>query len=154
MQGATIARTIGRRMQRLIVPSVTGRHDCSYDRSPRLIVRSVVGRNNCSYIGRWSLPLVARFPTMALAIYILQSFMIARPRVEIDRRMRPLLEIVANIADRLVAITTEYQDVVKATTRQHNKRAHIHTCTHARTRACIHSWMHTHKPKSILFIAW
>ena len=37
---------------------------------------------------------------MALAIDILQSFVIARPRVEIDRRMRPPLEIVANIADR------------------------------------------------------
>ena len=31
---------------------------------------------------------------MALAIDILQSLVIARPRVEIDRRMRPLLEIV------------------------------------------------------------
>ncbi len=37
---------------------------------------------------------------MTLAIDILQSSMIARPREEIDRRMRPLLEIVANIADR------------------------------------------------------
>ena len=37
---------------------------------------------------------------MALAIDILQSFVIARPRVEINRGMRPLLEIVANIADR------------------------------------------------------
>ena len=37
---------------------------------------------------------------MALAIDILQSFVIARPRVEIGRGMRPLLEIVANIADR------------------------------------------------------
>ena len=37
---------------------------------------------------------------MALVIDILQSFVIARPLVEIDRRMRPLLEIVANIADR------------------------------------------------------
>ena len=35
---------------------------------------------------------------MALAIDILQSFVIARPRVEINRGM--LLEIVANIADR------------------------------------------------------
>ena len=40
---------------------------------------------------------------MDLAIDILQTFVIARPPVEIDRRMRPLrplLEIVANIADR------------------------------------------------------
>ena len=37
---------------------------------------------------------------MALAIDILESFVIARPRVEIDRGMRPLLEIVAKIADR------------------------------------------------------
>ena len=36
---------------------------------------------------------------MSLAIDILQSFVIARPRVEIDRGMRQLLEIVANIAD-------------------------------------------------------
>ena len=98
-QDATSACTIGRRMQRLILPSVAGRHDWSYDRSPRLIVRSVVGRNNWSYIGRWSLPLVARFPTMALAIDIFVSFVIARPRVEINRRMRPLMKIVANIAD-------------------------------------------------------
>ena len=96
----TSARTIGRRMQRLILPSVAGRHDWSYDRSPRLIVRSVVGRNNWSYIGRWSLPLVARFPTMALAIDIFVLFVIARPRVDINRRMRALLDIVANIADR------------------------------------------------------
>ena len=87
------------------------RHECSQDRSqdatidptigrrsPRLIVRSVVGRNNWSYIGGWSL--VARFPTMALAIDIFVSLVIARPRVDINRRMRPLLEIVANIADR------------------------------------------------------
>ena len=97
---ATSALTIGRMMQRLILPSVAGRHDWSYDRSPRLIVRSVVGRNNWSYIGRWSLPLVARFPTMALAIDIFVLFVIARPRGDINRRMRPLLEIVANIADR------------------------------------------------------
>ena len=37
---------------------------------------------------------------MALAIDILQSFVIERPLVEIDRGMRPLLEIVANIVDR------------------------------------------------------
>ena len=37
---------------------------------------------------------------MALTIDILQSFVIARPRVEIDRSMRQLLEIVTNIADR------------------------------------------------------
>ena len=90
-QDAKSARTIGRRMQRLILPSVAGRHDRSYDRSPRLIVRSVVGRNNWSYIGSWSLPLVARFPTMALAIDMFVSFVIARPRVEINWRMRPLL---------------------------------------------------------------
>ena len=95
MQDATIARTIGRRMQRLIVRSVAGHHDWSYDRSPWLIVRSVVGHNNWPYIGRWSLPLFARFP-----VCILQSFVIAWPRVEIDRRMRPLLEILANFADR------------------------------------------------------
>ena len=100
-QDATSARTIGRRMQRLIVPSVAGRRDWSYDRSPRLILRPVIGRNNWSFIGRWSLPLVGRFPTMALATDIFLSFVIARPRVEINlRRMRPLLEIVANIADR------------------------------------------------------
>ena len=94
--GATIDRTIGRTILRLIVRSVTGGND-------RLIVGhlpSVVGSHDWSYIDRWSLPLVARFPTMALAIDILQSFVIARPRVEINRGMRPLLEIVANIADR------------------------------------------------------
>ena len=38
---------------------------------------------------------------MALAIDSLQPFVIARPRVEINCGMRPpLLEIVANIADR------------------------------------------------------
>ena len=37
---------------------------------------------------------------MAVAIDIFVSFVIARPRVEINRRMRPLLEIVANVADR------------------------------------------------------
>ena len=99
-QDATSARTIDRRMQRFMVPSVASRHDCWYGRSPCLIVRSVVGRNNWSYIGRWSLPLIARFHTMATAIDILQSFVIARPRVEFDPRMRPLLEIVANIPDR------------------------------------------------------
>ena len=87
------ARTIGHRMPRLLVKSVAGCND-------RLIVPSVAGRNDWSYIGDWSIPLVARIPTMALAIDILQSFVIARPGVEIDRGMRPLLEIVANIADR------------------------------------------------------
>ena len=69
---------LGRRMQRSI--------DRTIDRRPsRLTVH-------------WSLiatTIVARFPTMALAIDILQSFVIERPR-----GMRPLLEIVANIADR------------------------------------------------------
>ena len=37
---------------------------------------------------------------MALVVDILKSFVIARPRVEINRVMRPLLDIVANIADR------------------------------------------------------
>ena len=39
---------------------------------------------------------------MGVAIDILQSFVIAGPGVEIDRRIRPLLEIIANIADRIV----------------------------------------------------
>ena len=95
-----LVRSVTSRMPRLLVRSVTGCNDWSYNRSLRLIVRSVVGRNNWSYIGRWSLPLVARLPTMALAIDILQSFVIERPPIEIDWRMRPLLEIVANIADR------------------------------------------------------
>ena len=110
--GATIDRTLGHTMPRLLVrsvicsmprllvPSVAGCNHWSYPPS-RLIVRSVVERNNWSYIGRWSLPLVARFPTMAPAIDILQSFVIARPRVETNHRMQSLLEIVANIADRL-----------------------------------------------------
>ncbi len=37
---------------------------------------------------------------MALAIDIFVLFVIARPRVDINRRMRALLDIVANIADR------------------------------------------------------
>ena len=112
----TIDRTVGLRVLRLIVRSVTWCHECSYDRShdatiARTIDRrrqrsidrtvpSVTGRHDWSYIGRCSLPLVARFPNMALAIDVLQSFVIARPHVEIDRGMRPLLDIVANIADR------------------------------------------------------
>ena len=59
---ATSARTIGHRMPRLLaLRSIAGCND-------RLIVPSVVGRHDWSYIGRWSLPLVARFPTMARAI--------------------------------------------------------------------------------------
>ena len=111
--GATTDRTPSHRMPRVFVRSVAGCNDWSYhrspavtidrrayDRSPRLIVPSVVGRNNWSYIGRWSLPLLAQFPTTAVAIDIFLSFVIARPRVEINHHMRPLLEIVANIADR------------------------------------------------------
>ena len=88
-------RTIVRRRQRMIVrtigrpPSSTiDRHDWLYDRSS-------------GAIHRWSLPLIARFPTIALAIDILQSFVIARPRIEIDRRMRatPAGDR-SNIADR------------------------------------------------------
>ena len=89
-------RTLGHRMPRVFVRSVTGCND-------RLIVgplSSVAGRHVWLYIDRWSLPQVARFPAMALAIDILHSFVIARPRVEIDRGMRPLLKIVENIADR------------------------------------------------------
>ena len=37
---------------------------------------------------------------MNLAIDIVHSFPIARTRIQIDRGLRPLLEIVANIADR------------------------------------------------------
>ena len=107
---ATIDRTIGRTMLRLIVRSIVAPHYWSF--MPRLLVRSVAGgndrlivpsvasRHDWSYIGRWSLPIVARFPRMALATDILQSFVLARPCVKIDRGMRPLLEIVANLADR------------------------------------------------------
>ena len=93
-QDPTSARTIGHRTPRLLVRSVAGGND-------RLIVPSVAGRHDWSYIGRWSLSLVARYPTMALAIDILQSFVIARPCVEIDRgHMHPLLDIATNIAGR------------------------------------------------------
>ena len=91
--GATIDGTIGHRMPRLLVRSVAGGNDL-------LIVPSVAGRHDWSYMVRNSLPQVAWFPTMDLAIDILQSFVKARPRLEIDRGIRPLLEIVAKIADR------------------------------------------------------
>ena len=128
---ATIDRAIDRCTPRLIIRSAVGCHECSYDQShagwhncsydrsqeatidraisrrpSRLIVRSVATIDRT--IGRRALPLVARFPMMVNLIDILQSFVIARPRVEIDRSMRPLLDIVANIADRshLVPIAT------------------------------------------------
>ena len=100
-------------------------HNWSYDRSPsatidrtidRRVLRLIYDRSQDSRIDRtidrlW-LPLVVRFPTMDHAIDLLQSLFVARPRVrpivrwpttsqKTDRSMRPpLLEIVANIADR------------------------------------------------------
>ena len=91
-------------MPRCIVFSVTGCYECLYDRSQDATIARTIGRRMQRSIGRTiglrpsrlivhrslrSLPLVARFHTMALAIDILQSFVIARPRVEIDRDMRP-----------------------------------------------------------------
>ena len=76
-QDITWARSTGHSMARLLVRSGAGGND-------RLIVPSVADRHHWSYISRWSLPLVARFPAMAFAIDILQLFVIARPRVEID----------------------------------------------------------------------
>ena len=86
---ATIDRTIDRRVPRLI-----------YDRSQNPTIYRT--------IDRWWLPLVVRFPTMDLAIDLLQSLLIARPRVrsivrchttsqKTDCRMRQVLEIVANV---------------------------------------------------------
>ena len=77
--GATIVRTTGHRKPRLLIRSAAGCND-------RLFVRSVAGLHDWSHIDRWLLPLIARFPTMALDI--LQSFVIAWPRAEIDRGMR------------------------------------------------------------------
>ena len=67
---ATIDRTIGLMMPRLVVRSVAG---ATIDRAishttRRLIVRSVVGRNDWPTFGRWSLPLVARLPTTVLIL--------------------------------------------------------------------------------------
>ena len=105
----TIDRTIGRTMLRLTVRSIVAPHDWSYDRPsgatidrmlghsmPRvlvrlvtyritqLLVRSVAGCKDWSYhrspaaiTDRTS---VIRFPKMALAVDILQSFVISRPR--------------------------------------------------------------------------
>ena len=110
----TSDRTIGPGVPQLIVRSATGCQECSYDRSQDVTIARTIGirmprsidRTICRRPSRLivhpslTLRLVARFPTIALSIDILQSFVIARPRVKIDRRMRPLLEIVANIADR------------------------------------------------------
>ena len=80
--GAAIDPSLRHRISRVLVRSVArSGAGCNY----RLIVQSVAGRHDWSYISRWSLRLVARFPAMALAIDILKSFMIARPRVKIDR---------------------------------------------------------------------
>ena len=71
--GATIDRTIGHRMPRVLVRSIAWCND-------RLVVPSVAGCHGWSYIGRWSLPLVAWFPTMALAIDILHPIVRSRNR--------------------------------------------------------------------------
>ena len=115
----TIDRTIDHRVPRLIVRSVTGCHECSYDQShagchdcsydrsqdaaidrtidrrpSRLIVRSIVIDQLRSANVRSILPPMVQphsilqkacFPTIPLAIDIPQSFVISRPRVEIDR---------------------------------------------------------------------
>ena len=53
---------------------------------------------------------------MSLAIDILRSFVIARPRVEIDRGMRRLLEIVANIAVANIALAQSQPTVRSSVT--------------------------------------
>ena len=62
-------------MPRVVVRSVAGRDDSSYDRSLDAIIDRTIGQR--------SLPLVARLPTTDLAIDILQSLVIARPRVRL-----------------------------------------------------------------------
>ena len=62
--------TAGHWAQRLIVRSVTVRHDCSNDRSMTVLIYRKFG-------SRW-LPLVARLLTIALATDLLKSLVIAR----------------------------------------------------------------------------
>ena len=103
-QHAMIDRVIGRMMPRLVARSIAGRHDWSSDQSHDTTIDRTIGRRTqwLTYdtIGRWSLPLVARLPTTDLAIHLLQSLVIARPRVWPIVKDQPPLEIAADIADR------------------------------------------------------
>ena len=105
-------------MPRVFVRSVTGCHGCSYDRSQDATIARTIGRSRQRSIertiGRWPSRFIVRrslnattsraIPTMALVIDILQSFVITRSRVEIDRGMRPLLESMATVEKQYVAL--------------------------------------------------
>ena len=119
-------------MLRLIVRSIVAPHDLSYHWSSGATIDCALGRRMHLTIGRRIQRLIdrtiGRRPSRLIVLRSLiattsrtisydgschrynnlQSFVMARPRVEIDRGMRPLLEIVANIADRshLDAIAT------------------------------------------------
>ena len=104
----TIDRTIGFRVPRCIVHSVTWCHECSYDRSQDATIARTIGRRMQRSIDRT----IGRRPSRVIvhrSLIATTSRTISydgschrySPRVEIDRGMRPVLEIVANIADRL-----------------------------------------------------
>ena len=125
----TIDRTIGLRVQRLIVRSVTGCHECSYDRSHDATIARTTGRRMQRSIDRS----IGRRPSRLIvhrSLIATTSRTIsydgschryspivrdsATPR-EIDRGMRPLLEIVANIADR--SHLAQSQPIVRSSNR-------------------------------------
>ena len=103
--GATIDRTLGHRMPRVLVRSVTGCHDCSYDRCRRMqrsIDRTIGRRPSRLLIHRSLITITSRTISYDGSCHRYSPmFVIARQRVDVDRGMRPpLLEIVANLADR------------------------------------------------------
>ena len=102
--GATIVRTLGHRMPRVLVRSVRGCHDCSYDRCRRMqrsIDRTIGRRPSRLLIHRSLITITSRTISYDDSCHRYSPmFVIARQRVDVDRGMRPLLEIVANLADR------------------------------------------------------
>ena len=101
-QDVTIDGTFGRRVHWLIVQSVAGGNDWSYHRTTAVtiyrIVRSVVGLNNWLH-DRSLITTTSR--TICYDGYCHQCSPIVGDQPDTDRSMRPpILEIVANIADR------------------------------------------------------
>ncbi len=103
--------TEGNSWSRAFIPDrVTDRKTTiCYDRSCEGLQVATIDRT----IGRWSPPLIAWLPTIDLAIDLLQSLVIVRPRIppivrwsttslKSNHNIRPLLEIVANIADQKI----------------------------------------------------
>ena len=107
-------RSIDRCTRRIIVPSIFGCHDSSYDRSQDATIARTSGRrmqrSNDRTIGRRPSRLIVHRPLIATTSRTISYdgschryspivCDIATTR-EVDRGMRPLLEIVASIADR------------------------------------------------------